>query len=658
MATAEFPRHAVSDAPDSSAAPAAELEKHLLRLAARRNRIVTLQTLVRALLPAAILSAIGTLLYRFFLLDGAPWMLEVLFAASCIVTIFTARMRRSGPFVAAREADRKWKLHDLLSSALALAFPQTIETPSAKWWQANTRGTEAKSFANSTPMVAPLIQQAARRAATIDARELYPFRFDRALQVLAIALLALGAFALMPDNPRFLSAQRRVDNAELKLQGEKLEESAKKAQEKKGLSNNTKASIAARKLEALAKRMQSGRMTRKEALLGMGELKRELQKAGGSQQSNTASELDIQRMREALSKGNFASNQAQKMQQELQQNRNEAAAAQMEKIAEKLQNPNGMSAEEKEKTARDLEEAARALRQQNNQTARNAAKQLEQAAKDLRNPQSQNNEQQSQQNQNQPSQNGQPQNAQQQNGQSQSGQQQSGQNSSSSGASDALNKMAQGLRNNGNSSNNDQVVRDMMKKIQEAEGNGQPGDGQQGQSGQGQQGESQQEQGQGQGKNNKNNGNGQSGSGEGQGDGRSGVTPGKDLKATDPKTGTQGGAGLGPRNKVQGGNQSGGGVSKLRSNKSNDDRRWEDVWSDRLPETQKKSTRVKGKMGNDGESERLQTKTQAKGGAAKTPYYDVYESYRRDAEDAISREDVPPAYQAPVKEYFDSINPN
>ncbi len=654
MATAEFPRHVASEAPNSTAAPAAaELEKHLLRLAARRNRVIALQTLVRALLPAAILGAAGTLLYRFFLLDGAPWMLGVLFAASFVVAIVIARMRRSGPFVAARDADRKWKLHDLLSSALALSLPHSIEISSAKWWQANVRSVPSKSAPNTTPMVTPLIQQAAQRAATLNGKELYPIRFDRALQVLAVTFVVFGAALVMPDNPRFLSAQRRADNVELKLQGKKLEEAARKAQEKRGLTNNAKASIAARKLEALAKRMQSGRMTRKEALLGMGELKKELGKARSAQQSSKATDIDIQRMREALSKGNFASEQAQQMQKALQQNRDEAAAQQMEKIAEKLQNPGGMSKEEREKTARDLEEAARALRQQNSQAAKDAAKQLEQAAKDLRNQQTQNGQSQNGQNQNgQQSQNQQP-----QSGQSQSGQQQNGQNSSSSSASDALNKMAQGLRNSGNSSSNDQAARDMMKKIQEAEGSGQPGQSQQGQgqNGQGQEGEGQPGQGQGKGKDGK--GDGPSGSGEGQGDSRQGVSPGKDLKATDPNQSGPGGAGLGPRNNVKGGVGKGGELSKLRSNKSDDDRRWQDVWSDRLPETQKKSTRIKGKMGNDGESERLQTKTEAKGGGAKTPYYDVYESYRRDAEDAISREDVPPAYQAPVKEYFDSIKP-
>ena len=421
MATAEFPRHVASNAPDQTAAPAAaELEKQLRRLAARRNCVVALQTLVRALLPAAITSAIGTLLYRFFLFDGAPWMLGVLFATSIVVAIIIARMRRCGPFVAARDADRKWKLHDLLSSALALSSPQSVETPGAKWWQSSVRGTTTKTAPNTTAMVRPLIQQAAQRAATIKGQELYPIRFDRALQVLAVAFIAFGAAWMMPDNPRFLSAQRRADNVELKLQGQKLQEAAKKAQQKKGLSAGAKASIAARKLEALAKRMQSGRMTRKEALLGMGELKRELNKARDAQKNNTASELDIQRMRDALSKGNFASEQAQQMQKELQQNRDQAAAAQMEKIAEKLQNPNGMSQEEREKTARDLEEAARALRQQNSQAAKDAAKQLEQAAKELRqNQQSQNGQQQNGGGQNQQSQNGKQQNGQQQNGQQQ-----------------------------------------------------------------------------------------------------------------------------------------------------------------------------------------------------------------------------------------------
>jgi hypothetical protein len=81
------------------------------------------------------------------------------------------------------------------------------------------------------------------------------------------------------------------------------------------------------------------------------------------------------------------------------------------------------------------------------------------------------------------------------------------------------------------------------------------------------------------------------------------------------------------------------------------------VWSDRLPKTRKKIDRVTGKYGEEGEVDQLQTRTEAQGGPVTTPYYEVYESYKKDAEDAISKEAVPPAYKQPVKEYFESLKP-
>jgi hypothetical protein len=92
--------------------------------------------------------------------------------------------------------------------------------------------------------------------------------------------------------------------------------------------------------------------------------------------------------------------------------------------------------------------------------------------------------------------------------------------------------------------------------------------------------------------------------------------------------------------------------------RTGDKRRWEDVWSDRLPATRKKIDRVQGKYSDDGEMEQLPTKTEAKGGPVKTPYYEVYESYKKDAEDAVNKDTVPPAYKQPVKDYFESIKPN
>ena len=138
------------------------------------------------------------------------------------------------------------------------------------------------------------------------------------------------------------------------------------------------------------------------------------------------------------------------------------------------------------------------------------------------------------------------------------------------------------------------------------------------------------------------------------GDTRGMVTPGKDLQASDPHGAVQGGAGLGPRNHATGA-QSGGGVSKSKSKRTGDKRRYEDAWTNQLNATQKKLSKIKGKWGGSGEVEQLPTKGEGKGGQSSTPLYDVGQSYKKDAEDAVSRDSVPPAYKQPVKDYFDTF---
>ena len=76
-----------------------------------------------------------------------------------------------------------------------------------------------------------------------------------------------------------------------------------------------------------------------------------------------------------------------------------------------------------------------------------------------------------------------------------------------------------------------------------------------------------------------------------------------------------------------------------------------------MPKPRAKIDRVTGKYGSEGEVEQLPTRTEAQGGPVQTPYYEVYESYKKDAEDAIAKEAVPPAYKQPVKEYFESLKP-
>jgi hypothetical protein len=44
-----------------------------------------------------------------------------------------------------------------------------------------------------------------------------------------------------------------------------------------------------------------------------------------------------------------------------------------------------------------------------------------------------------------------------------------------------------------------------------------------------------------------------------------------------------------------------------------------------------------------------------KAGASSVPYYEVYSDYQKSAEKAMTKEEVPPAYRKPVKDYFESL---
>jgi hypothetical protein len=546
MATADILRPQSRPA-EIASGDAQVLEGFLARAARRRNAQVIARHVTRALIPAVIGSTLGVLAYRFYLLQVpeniTPALLPItLILGAAGVGAILGWRRRAGLFETAREADTHFKLHDLLASAFSFARPQRVSTAPS------TSG-------DSMPFVPPLVSQAAQATKNLPLKELYPLRFDRSSQVLGVSLLALLGSSVMKDNPYFLSPEQKQLNATLQKEGEKLKRAAKAAREDKKLSQNTRAQIAARRLEALAQKMQGGRISKKQALLGLDQLKRELDGAS-KPNASTPSPGDMQKLRDALASGSYQTDEAKRMQAELKNRRDPDAAAKLDDLARKLEKNSFGNQQQRDKAANDLEEAARALRRAGEQNDQ-AARQIEEAAKSLR--QNQNpNQQQGQQNQQGQQQGQQGQNSQQQGQQGQQGQQQNqqgGQQGSSGGASNELRKMAENLRSNGGGSSDS--VREMMKRIEEAENStggagssqenqqgGQQGQGQQGQ-GQGQNGQGQGKgQGQGQGKSGA--GKGQNGSGQGQspgqgeggsGDGRQGVSPGQDLKPSNPTKG-------------------------------------------------------------------------------------------------------------------------
>lgn len=425
---------------------------------------------------------------------------------------------------------------------------------------------------------------------------------------------------------------------------------------------NNKFKEAAKELEQLADKLEKGQLSQSEkekAAKDLEEVARQLRQQGGQANEQAAKQLeqaakelrqpDQQQGQQGGQQQQGNQNQGQQQQQgqqgQQQQQGQQGGQQKGQQGQQQQQGQQGGQQQQGQQGQKNGQQQQSQQGQQGQQGQKNGQQQSGQQGQQQQQgqqgqSQSQNGQSQQQQGSKQGSQSGQQgqsQSGQQgkQGGQSGSGGQQDGQGQQGqSQASGALRDMANSLRQGSGGSGGSSNLRDMMNNLREAE-NGSNGGSASG----------------------KGSVNPKMGQGECPGgDCRGLATPGKDLMATDPRGAVGGGAGLGPRSNAQG-SKSGGGVSKQKSTRTGDHRRYEDVWSSRLPKPRAKVDRVKGKWGGSGEVEQLPTRGDGKGGQARTPYYDVYESMKREAEDAVGRESVPPAYKAPVKDYFESIKP-
>jgi hypothetical protein len=641
MASADFtPSAAFPNA--STSAPASDaartLERNLDRLAARRNALLVWRSIARALAWGIGVAVLMIVAYRFYMADGTAWMPAIPIFVALLIGWRNGLLARGTTFTAALEADEKLDLKEHLSSALAFARPDAfsqkrVSVPAKGIlgaWRTKLfprPATQSSVSVAPTVLVPSLVEDAALRSQKLQPKEIYPLRFDRTHRVLALVVLHLLVAAFMPNVPWLLSASEQATRGNIANQGAGLVAVAKEIRkdEPKEAKENSESKKLARRMEALGQKMMRGRMGKKEALTGLGELKKDLEKAAkndGQNQNAGADQKSMQQALQQLADQPMESEVGQKMQEQVKKGDLESAAKEMEKLADKMEKGE-LSESEKQRAASDMQKMAKSLKQQGGQQNEQMAQQLEQAAKALQQQGKKGNQQQNQQGQKGQGKQG-------QSGSPKQGQQQG----SGQGASSALRQMAKSMRQSGSASNS-QSLQKMLNKIREAE-NGTGSSGQSGAPGLAKLGQ----------------GNCPGGNCNGKT-----MTPGKDLKSSDPHGPVQGGAGLGPRNHAMG-SKSGGGVSDKKSKRTGDKRRWEDVWSDRVPATHKKIDRVQGKYSDEGEMEQLPTKTEAKGGPVKTPYYEVYESYKKDAEDAVEKETVPPAYKQPVKDYFESIKPN
>ena len=648
------------------------------------------------------MAAVSVALYKFHIIaDGPVWAPAAMIGVSLLWGARNGWMARRGNFVAARDADDTLKLDDRLSSALSFVAPDEIRQ-TQRIQSDNSRLGRLKSVflpqtqvsvghaMPETNLVGALVGDAATRAQSLDPRKVYPLRFDRRAQILTVLSLAFVGTLFLPDNPILMSITEKKERKDIMKEGEKLVAVAKeirkddkpKPEEVKELN---------KKLDKLGKKMARGRLTKRAALTEIGELKKKLE--DNQKPDNQGKSGSMPQIPEALKQTPMQSDVGRKVQKELQENKFEEAAKELDKLADRL-DKGQVSEKEKKDIAADLDKVAKDLESRGGEANKQAAQKLKDAANQLR-PEKQGSPKPPTQDQQNGKNQGQQQGKQGQNGgqnkqeQGKEGQSQQGQQG----------KKPEGEGKQGKEGQNGQSPQGKGKEGKQGS-QGQNPQGQQGkegqQGGQGQQGAGQQSPGQSgtsgalrdmanglrQGSGGAGNGDmkemldklaqaeaGASGQGKTGSMGSPGlgncpggdcgnmVTPGKDLKPSNPTGLVNGGAGLGPRNNAKGAAR-GGGVSDKKSKRTGDKRRYEDAWTDQLTATQKKLSKIKGKWGGSGEVEQLPTKGEGKGGQASTPLYDVEQSYKKDAEDAVSRESVPPAYKQPVKDYFDTFNKN
>ena len=721
MATADISRNSTSASPPHSSPV---LQRKLAALARRRNAQQMGRALISAAIPGVAVAALSVALYKFHIIaDGPVWAPAAMIGASLLWGARNGFLARRGNFVAARDADVALKLDDRLSSALSFVAPADIRQ-TRRIANDNTRLGRVKSVflpqskisighaMPETNLVGALVGDAATRAASLDPRRVYPLRFDRRAQVLTVLTLAFIGTLFLPDNPILLSATQKQERKEIMKQGENLVAVAKEIRQDDKPKPEEVVALN-KKLDKLGKKMARGRLTKRAALTEIGELKKKLednQKPGSQARSGALPQIP-----EALKQTPLQSEVGRKIQQDMQENKPEEAAKELDKLADRL-DKGQVGEKEKQDVANDLDKVAKDLESRGGEANKGAAQKLKDAANQLRqekqgqkspqnggqeaqkqNPQGQNGQQKQDDKQGQQQQNGQQGGQQkgekqgQQNGQQgaqkdgKQGQQQGQQGKSPQGQGQQQQQGQQGKSPQGQGKQGQQGGQGQNKqgegKQGQQGGQGQGQQGQQGQSGasgamrdmanglrQGQGGAGsgdmkkmldklQQAEGNASGQGNTpgkmGNSPGQGGSGF-NGDTRGMVTPGKDFQPSNPNGIVGGGPGLGPRNNAQGVGK-GGGISDKKSKRTGDKRRYEDAWTDQLTATQKKLSKIKGKWGGSGEVEQLPTKGEGKGGQASTPLYDVGQSYKKDAEDAVGRDSVPPAYKQPVKDYFDTF---
>lgn len=185
-------------------------------------------------------------------LPGADSVGFVLVAAAVAVAGTWVAFRRPDLMEAAVCADRALGLKERLSSAYAL-----------------------RTQAERDPMVAALVTDAETRAASLEARAAFPFRWPRRSRGAALAGMCFLGVLLVPQLSWFMKPEQRALRTEEQRQSKKLKTLAKKIERVEHKSSTAERRKLAQRLKSLAKEMKRGELSKADALKRFRQLTKE-----------------------------------------------------------------------------------------------------------------------------------------------------------------------------------------------------------------------------------------------------------------------------------------------------------------------------------------------------------------------------------------------
>ena len=312
-----------------------------LRAATRRIRfLLALRYVSRALCWSSLACLLAVALSKLHLVfePPAPRLLFGVIGLSALGGFAAAYVRRLTPLAVAKSTDRRTDLKDRLSSAVE--FQMSGIDPSA-------------------PFYGEQLADAARAVQGVDLKAAYPSRVPKELIVGVVLALTLFGSYFLPSLPLFWSKDKKSEVAEVKKKGIeiiKLAEDKQKTADQQKLPETKKAAAEAKKL---GEAMEKGKMTKKESLISLQKL---LKKMEETQKHSADKEASKMKQASADMKRTL-----DKMQKEMaqQQKEKEAQAKAPQKSADprNIQKPNESAKADEPKQSNAMKKAQEAMKQ-------------------------------------------------------------------------------------------------------------------------------------------------------------------------------------------------------------------------------------------------------------------------------------------------------